>query len=606
MSDFFGLQVGLSALYASRKAMEVSASNIANANVDGYSRQRVTVSSAGAPLTAAVHARSESSLSGVKVDKVIRTRDEFLQTRANSEYANQSFLERQQSLLSRIELTFSEPSDTGIQSQLADFWASFEDLSNNPGSQATRSQLIERGRTVVTSINQASGELGELWRTSVQQLETIVKGVNATAERVAELNGSIKRATASGLSPNELLDQRDNLALELARMVGGEVRGDELGTIGVYVGGTAIVRGEEFSALEVFVPTGTNIITANDSTATNVQLRWVKDNFRATVGGGEAGALLDAVNNLLPGYREALIGSNPPNGVSSPSIAGDGVGALASFDVDFSVPANTQTFDLTIDGVTRTVTLNKDLRTTATNPHTAGDVAAALTDAIATAFSGADVSKVYVVADGGSFSIESLGYGAPPAASLTIAAGAGTTAIFGATTATAGTGRPGEPPGLAMQLARVVNLQHRQGVDSAGGDAADFFSWTQEDGLAMAITDSTKIGAASHTEGTLGGSNSSALADMSLLKKGPDDIYRNVIIRLGVEAQTANRRLEIQENITNQVDAARDAESGVNIDEEMAFMVAFQHSYGAASRLITAIDEMLTRLINGTGLAGRG
>jgi flagellar hook-associated protein 1 FlgK len=57
--------------------------------------------------------------------------------------------------------------------------------------------------------------------------------------------------------------------------------------------------------------------------------------------------------------------------------------------------------------------------------------------------------------------------------------------------------------------------------------------------------------------------------------------------------------------IAGQVDASRESVSGVNIDEEMTNMLAFQHGYQAAGRLVTAIDEMLDTLINRTGLVGR-
>jgi flagellar hook-associated protein FlgK len=582
MSDFFGLQVGLSALYASRRAMEVSAANVANANVDGYSRQRVTVSSAGAPLTAAVHARSDSQLSGVKVDAVIRTRDEFLAARLNAENANQKFLERQQTIFNRIELTFSEPSDVGIQAQLADFWAAWEDLSNNPGSLAARSQLIERAGTVVNSINHAAGELNELWRTSVQQLETIVKGVNATAARIAELNGSIKRATAAGLSPNELLDQRDNLALELAKMVGGEARADQLGTVGVYVGGTAIVRDEQFSELAVFVPTGTNIITADEQP---VQLRWAKDQFPATVTGGESGALLDALNRILPTYREALVGGTSAN----QTFAGAPV-APAALQQDFSLaPAS---FLISVNaGPPVEITLDTNLTLA-----TAADVAAAINDKL-TAAGIANVTASGAV-DGANWVFSLNGTGANIALSA-----AGTDPLVGNLF---GANRPAEPTGLGYLLAKVTNEHHSRGLDLAGVQGGSFFRWTVTDGLRSAISDGSKIAAAADGEGQLGGGNALGLADLSLLGNGPDDVYRNLIIRLGVETQTVNRRVDIQQAITNQVSAARDAESGVNLDEELAFMVAFQHTFGAASRLITAIDEMLTRLINGTGLVGRG
>ncbi|MFS8580221.1 MAG: hypothetical protein LOD88_09385, partial [Novibacillus thermophilus] len=42
-----------------------------------------------------------------------------------------------------------------------------------------------------------------------------------------------------------------------------------------------------------------------------------------------------------------------------------------------------------------------------------------------------------------------------------------------------------------------------------------------------------------------------------------------------------------------------------SLDEEMANLIMFQHAYNAAARNITAIDEMLDRIINGMGHVGR-
>jgi flagellar hook-associated protein 1 FlgK len=92
---------------------------------------------------------------------------------------------------------------------------------------------------------------------------------------------------------------------------------------------------------------------------------------------------------------------------------------------------------------------------------------------------------------------------------------------------------------------------------------------------------------------------------MALRDGGPDELYRGLIVELGVEAQTANRRVDIQSEITRQVDAARDSEAGVNLDEEMTSMLAYQRAYEGAARFVTAVDQMLDTLINRTGLVGR-
>ena len=45
--------------------------------------------------------------------------------------------------------------------------------------------------------------------------------------------------------------------------------------------------------------------------------------------------------------------------------------------------------------------------------------------------------------------------------------------------------------------------------------------------------------------------------------------------------------------------------SSVSLDEEMSDLIRFQHAYSASSRVVTTIDEMLDKLINGTGVVGR-
>src|SRR3546814_9620220 len=80
-------------------------------------------------------------------------------------------------------------------------------------------------------------------------------------------------------------------------------------------------------------------------------------------------------------------------------------------------------------------------------------------------------------------------------------------------------------------------------------------------------------------------------------QNGPDAIYRDVVVQLGVESQTITRRHDMQATITGQLDAERESVSGVNIDEEMTNLVAFQHAYSAAARFVTTVDAMLDTLI---------
>jgi flagellar hook-associated protein 1 FlgK len=133
--------------------------------------------------------------------------------------------------------------------------------------------------------------------------------------------------------------------------------------------------------------------------------------------------------------------------------------------------------------------------------------------------------------------------------------------------------------------------------------------------IAGLITDPRKIAASKEPPAlaadgvtlvpSLDGSNATAIAGIERQAGGPDATYRQMIVDLGASAQTANRRLEIQANVALQVDAAREAQAGVNIDEEMVNLLSYQRAYEAAARVISTVDATLDTLINRTGLVGR-
>jgi flagellar hook-associated protein 1 FlgK len=95
------------------------------------------------------------------------------------------------------------------------------------------------------------------------------------------------------------------------------------------------------------------------------------------------------------------------------------------------------------------------------------------------------------------------------------------------------------------------------------------------------------------------------LGEQSNAAAGPDADYRQYIVSLGVETQTVNQRASTQGAVTQRSDLAEASQSGVNLDEEMTNMIAYQQAYNAAARFMTAIDETLRTLIQNTGLVGR-
>ncbi len=84
-----------------------------------------------------------------------------------------------------------------------------------------------------------------------------------------------------------------------------------------------------------------------------------------------------------------------------------------------------------------------------------------------------------------------------------------------------------------------------------------------------------------------------------------DDYFKAIVGQVGVQANEAKRQADNALVLTDQVNSNRLSVSGVSLDEEMSNMLMFQHAYSAAARFMTTFDEMLDKLINGTGTVGR-
>ncbi len=96
----------------------------------------------------------------------------------------------------------------------------------------------------------------------------------------------------------------------------------------------------------------------------------------------------------------------------------------------------------------------------------------------------------------------------------------------------------------------------------------------------------------------LDGGNATALAGLDMGSRS----YRETITSFGVKIASAQRGAINQSVLASQVDASREALSGISIDEEMVNLLAAQRGYEGASRVLTTIDSVLDTLINRTGL----
>ena len=300
MSTFSGLNAATTALWTQRRALDVTGQNIANVNTDGYSRQRADMQAIGGSPVPAFYSTSRGIGAGVSAEDVIRIRDAFLEGRGHTETANVARLTAVADAHELVEQAFREPGDTGIQSLLADMWAGWGDVANNPQDLAARGQVIQRLNTLVGGIQFSQSQLGSQWDQARENLAVLVEDVNATAATVATLNQAIMRAVQSNLPANDLMDKRDLLVTKLAEQVGGTARPKENGVVDVVVGGISLVAGSSATAFAV-----TGSLDPDTVAGDPPRLVTVSGGYAVRPGGSAEGQLI-ALNDVIPTYRADL------------------------------------------------------------------------------------------------------------------------------------------------------------------------------------------------------------------------------------------------------------------------------------------------------------
>lgn len=298
-STFGGLEIARRSLASQQLALNVTGHNIANANTPGYTRQ-VAVLKATAPYTVPGHYHPGGVGqvgTGVEVGVIRRLGDRFIQAEMNKEARNTGYWTSRQHILRQIEVALMEPSDTGIQNALQQYWAALQELHKSPASHAVRSVVAERAGVLAETIRFAYSQLLPIQRELDASMQSMVQRINVLAEQIATLNWEISQAIVVGYQPNDLLDQRDLLVQELSRLTGATAAQRNQGMIAVVVGGITLVDG-----------THTRAIAAEPEPGHVHRTRFVWSDLgtEVTFDGGEMKGHLEGRDVLIPEYIEQL------------------------------------------------------------------------------------------------------------------------------------------------------------------------------------------------------------------------------------------------------------------------------------------------------------
>lgn len=289
MSTFSGLTTASTALAAARRGMDIVGQNIANQTTAGYTRQRLETSAIGAATVSGRFAVGPLPGQGVSIDGISRLGDAVLDARVRDTLAASGYWSTRASASAAAEQTLAEPTKDGIAHQLTEFWAAWQDLANAPDSTAAAATVITNAETLSSRIADAYRKVSDQWASARSSATSVVSQVNVAATQIAELNGAIRDAAASGAAPNDLIDRRNLLAQNLASLTGATGTIESDGTMTLRIDGNALVSGSDARAIVLTGPPSIESGTA-------MTLTWATPSgMTVDAVGGELGGLLAVV-----------------------------------------------------------------------------------------------------------------------------------------------------------------------------------------------------------------------------------------------------------------------------------------------------------------------
>jgi flagellar hook-associated protein 1 FlgK len=620
------LATGSSALIAFQRALSTVGHNVANINTPGYSRQRVEFEARDATYFGYGYQGN-----GVQIVDVRRMADSLATSRLLDSGGELARLQQLSTLSSRLDQLFSEKA-TGISAPWSSFFDSVNALSSNAAGSADRESVLAQANALVTRLGQIDQHLDSL-DTEVNAGLTAATGeVNRLAKEIAQLNGQIGGSTSPS---GDLLDRRDQLISELVAFTGGNAVTQDGGLVNVFsAGGQPLVVGATASTL-VTVPDPYRPERLQVALETNGQR--VTLDRRAL--GGQIGGLVEFRTTVLdPAVAElGRIATSLAQTFNEGHRAGmDQYGQMGT-DF-FSLPAprissnagNTGTANLTtsVGSVAGLNAQNVLLRFdgaawVATHPDTGASIPMTGTG---TAADPLVVNGIEVVLASGTPAANDrflLQPTAGAAGNLAVAiTDPGRIAAATPVKATIDLANTGSGTLSGLRVTDAANAGLLAPADIEFIDATQYtingtgpFAYTPGQTIAYngwsVVLDGAPAAGDTFSVGPTGANSSdngnakllSNLDDARVLNGGTltlNGAIGGLTTQVGSAARQADYSAQAQQVLHDQAQAARDAVSGVNLDEEAADLMRLQQAYQAASQIIATADTLFQSLLAAT------
>ena len=599
---------------------------------------------------------------GVDVECVEATRDAYMNAKIVNESSTNSFNDTTNTLLKQVESIINEPGDVSIADELDAYWAAWQDLANDPSDTSLRKNLIEETNSLISIFQEVDEQLkllqGKNYKTEQGSIENqitdCVKEINTIGQYIADLNREIARSEVCGQSANELRDKRQVALEDLAKLVDVDSFYNQKGELTVSVGTHILVQHDFYKGLNVQLKN-----TDLGTTVTGEERGYPEYSNNPEV----AQAVLDhssglnqvtlTVSQVATAHSQysaltyhPLTGPLSDFGISSGSYVVNGKGFYLDAE-HTSMKELAQTLNDSNLGIEAHINESGQLIMNATQTGTDHAICTENgTSNLFTVLNLQDQTKAqncifnfgnreYItqsndvsdVVDGVTLNIHSVGVadldlrptitGGKLKALLETRDGVIEEAINGFNE-------------LAYKIMTETNALHRIGYGLDGQTNNNFFTaynsgdpnCVYKDCIANMSIDSKILNNLNYIacsggtfveesdrlptmNGVGDGSNAILIAKLKqecFFNNGKstfNDYYNEIVTNVAAKSQKFENELAYSTNVMTQLENQRSSQAGVSLDEELSNLIKFQHSYNAAAKCITTIDEMLDKVING-------
>lgn len=567
-STFSGLNTMVNGIYTQRLGLNTVGHNISNSNTEGYSRQ--TAHAAATPSSEVYTLAGASQVgNGSTVTSVIRARDIYADRQYWKENSTDGYYNGKANNYAKIESIFNDSDNSGVQNAMEKFYQAWQDCSTTASSDTSRQNVINAGQNFAQSLQIAAKQTKEQIDSLYDDISLSVVKMNRLMGQVVELNKNIAGIEATGAHANDLRDQRDLIVDQLTSMTDITVYESANGMYTLVSNGTTLVNGITKVDLEMSAPKNNTTYSLSDY---DIMIKQTGTVY--TPGNGELKAQFEAVAEDK-GYIDqvANMAAFMFTTLNDQHKAGYGIDGSKDKPFGNANPKDNATTGLNFYGESDKIFEwdAKNGKLDVYNKKADGTKDNASKESL----SGMQILEILTVNS-----------------ELTATDGHKKLAT-----------RSGERDTNGKLLYQTA----------AGGTTTD---------VTQAKKDAKGNPVPVDVNGTGDGSNAvwvAALFNCERDKTSPEvngtdrligngslySYYNTSMTTMGSDASNMNGRVKFQSGVMDQVENLRSSTNGVNWDEELSNMITFQQGYSACSRCLSAMDECLDKLINGTGTVGR-